>query len=101
MIRIVGQFLEDEKIIELYWVRDQRAITCSQQKYGAYCHKIAQNVLHNESDCEECMNDTWFRAVEFHADRAAGDIAGVFRSDYKKSILRPLPEKSFEKAWRG
>ena len=48
MIRIVGQFLEDEKIIELYWVRDQRAITCSQQKYGAYCHKIAQNVLHNE-----------------------------------------------------
>ena len=39
--------------------------------------------------------------VEFHADRAAGDIAGVFRSDYKKSILRPLPEKSFEKAWRG
>lgn len=62
MIRIVGQFLEDEKIIELYWVRDQRAITCSQQKYGAYCHKIAQNVLHNESDCEECMNDTWFRA---------------------------------------
>ena len=36
MIRIVGQFLEDEKIIELYWVRDQRAITCSQQKYGAY-----------------------------------------------------------------
>ena len=58
----MGQFLEDEKIIELYWVRDQRAITCSQQKYGAYCHKIAQNVLHNESDCEECMNDTWFRA---------------------------------------
>ena len=37
--------------------------------------------------------------VEFHADRAAGDIAGVFRSDYKKSILRPLPDKSFEKAY--
>ena len=36
--------------------------------------------------------------VEFHADRAAGDIAGVFRSDYKKSILRSLPEKSFEKS---
>lgn len=39
--------------------------------------------------------------VEFHADRAAGDIAGVFRSDYKKSILRPLPEKSFEKRGEG
>ena len=52
------RYWEDEKIIELYWVRDQRAITCSQQKYGAYCHKIAQNVLHNESDCEECMNET-------------------------------------------
>ena len=25
--------------------------------------------------------------VEFHADRAAGDIAGVFRSDYKKKVI--------------
>ena len=75
MIRIVGQFLEDEKIIELYWVRDQRAITCSQQKYGAYCHKIAQNVLHNESDCEECMNDTWFRAWK---KRGEGEISYIY-----------------------
>lgn len=101
MIRIVGQFLEDEKIIELYWVRDQRAITCSQQKYGAYCHKIAQNVLHNESDCEECMNDTWFRAWNSMPTERPGILQAFFRSDYKKSILRPLPEKSFEKAWRG
>ena len=96
MIRIVGQFLEDEKIIELYWVRDQRAITCSQQKYGAYCHKIAQNVLHNESDCEEvCCKSEVLEKLEKKIDLKR------FRSDYKKSILRPLPEKSFEKAWRG
>ena len=50
---------------------------------------------------EEVAQPVVFVGVEFHADRAAGDIAGVFRSDYKKSILRPLPEKSFEKAWRG
>lgn len=39
--------------------------------------------------------------VEFHADRAAGDIAGVFRSDYKKSILRPLPENHSKKRGEG
>ena len=29
--------MEDEKIIALYWDRDQTAIAETQQKYGRYC----------------------------------------------------------------
>lgn len=54
--------MEDEKIIDLYWDRDQTAITETEQKYGRYCGRIAQNILHDAEDSKECINDTWLRA---------------------------------------
>ena len=54
--------MEDEKIIDLYWDRDQRAIRQTAEKYGSYCGRIAKNILSNKEDCEECVNDTWLRA---------------------------------------
>lgn len=54
--------MEDEKIIDLYWDRDQTAISETEQKYGRYCGRIACNILHDAGDTEECLNDTWLRA---------------------------------------
>ena len=53
--------MEDEKIIDLYWNRDQGAIRHTEEKYGSYCGRIAKNILLNKEDCEECVNDTWLR----------------------------------------
>ena len=53
--------MTDEQIIQLYLNRDQTAITETDQKYGAYCHTIAANLL-NREDCEECINDTYHTA---------------------------------------
>ena len=54
--------MEDEKIIDLYWDRNQSAIVETDKKYGNYCRKIADNILYNKEDSEECVNDTWLRA---------------------------------------
>lgn len=53
--------MQDEKIIQLYWDRDEQAILETSKKYGAYCGSIAGNILHNVEDCRECLNDTWLR----------------------------------------
>lgn len=53
--------MEDNKIIELYWQRDEMAIKECQIKYGAYCGTIANNILCSAEDVEECVNDTWLR----------------------------------------
>lgn len=53
--------MEDEKIIELYWKRDEEALRQTNQKYGSFCYYIAQNILKNEEDSKECVNDTWFK----------------------------------------
>ena len=54
--------MEDEKIISLYWARDEQAITETSEKYGPYCRAIAHNILFDPADEEECLNDTWLRA---------------------------------------
>ena len=54
--------MEDHRIIELYWQKNEDAIKETDCKYGAYCFAIANNILHNTEDSEECVNDTWLSA---------------------------------------
>ena len=53
--------MDDEKIIQLYWDRDELAISATSDKYGSYCAAIAQNILGNNEDAEECVNDTYLK----------------------------------------
>lgn len=54
--------MEDSQIVDLYWNRDESAISVTATKYGAYCRKIAMNILYNIEDSEECVNDTYLAA---------------------------------------
>lgn len=54
--------MQDEKILDLYWARDESAITETQTKYGKYLTKIAFNILSNDEDTEESVNDTYLAA---------------------------------------
>ena len=37
--------MKDHEIIELYWARNESAITATAEKYGNYCHTIAYNKI--------------------------------------------------------
>ena len=52
--------MEDKTIIDLYFARDESAITETDRKYGAFCRRIALNILRLAEDAEECVNDTWY-----------------------------------------
>lgn len=56
--------MQDEKIIELYFDRDERAIEETAAKYESYLFKIAMNVLSDTEDSRECVNDSYFAAWE-------------------------------------
>ena len=51
--------MDDLRIIELYFERDEQAIKETDAKYGKLCHSIAYNILNNHEDSEECVNDTY------------------------------------------
>jgi RNA polymerase sigma-70 factor (ECF subfamily) len=54
--------MEDNKIIELFNHRDEKAISETDKKYSSYLYVIANNVLNDHEDSRECVNDTYLRA---------------------------------------
>ena len=54
--------MEDEKILALYWARDEKAVEETAAKYGRYCYSIAYNILTSREDAEEGGNDTYAAA---------------------------------------
>jgi len=51
--------LEEIQIIQLFNERSEKAITELSNKYGFLCKSIAENILKNKQDSEECVNDAF------------------------------------------
>lgn len=53
--------MDDAKIIELMENRDETSISELSKKYGGLCGKVAQNILGDFTETEECLNDTYLK----------------------------------------
>lgn len=51
--------MDDERIIELYWQRDEAAVSVTDDKYGALLRTLSQGIVSSREDAEECVNDTY------------------------------------------
>lgn len=51
--------MEDEKIIDLFFARSERAIGELSGKYGPVCLRLAEGILNDRRDAEECVNDAY------------------------------------------
>ena len=51
--------MEDDKIIDLFWVRDQTAIEETSTKYGGRLQRVVVKILYSHEDAEESVNDTY------------------------------------------
>lgn len=54
--------MEDNKIIDLFWTRDQMAIEETGIKYGSRLQRLATKILYSREDAEESVNDTYLAA---------------------------------------
>ena len=51
--------MDDSEIIALFFARSEKAILELSNKYGSICAKVADNILNNRQDREECVNDAY------------------------------------------
>lgn len=51
--------MEDSRIIQLFFERSEQAIAELSEKYGALCLKLADGILGDRLDAEECVNDAY------------------------------------------
>ena len=85
------QTMEDEAILNLYFARDEQAITQTDLKYGGYCHSIASRILGSREDSEEAVSDTYWQAWNAIPPQ---------RPDYLKLFLGKLTRNLAFSRWR-
>ena len=51
--------MNDQDIIDLYFARNEQAISETDKSYGKVCMKVSMNILESRPDAEECVNDTY------------------------------------------
>ena len=76
--------MNDEQIINLYWARDEKAITETDRSYGSLCRGLSQRILKNSEDAEECVNDSylrlWQRLPPDRPDSLGGFLTRIVRN---------------------
>lgn len=54
--------MEDAQILDLYWQRNESAIGETDKVYGGKLHGLANRIVENPEDGEECVSDTYLAA---------------------------------------
>ena len=83
--------MDDLKIIELYFARDEQAITETDAKFGRLLFKLAYNILGNIEDSKECLSDTYLSVWELIPPNRPDNL-----SAYAAKILRNRALKKLE-----
>ena len=77
--------IDDIKIIELYFERNEQAIKEMDIKYGKFCRNMAYKILNNHQDSEECLYDTYLEVWDRIPPTRPGDFRG-----YISKIVRGI-----------
>lgn len=83
--------MEDNRIVDLYWARNESAITETASKYGKYCYAIAYNILCDNEDADESVNDTYL---------GAWNAMPPHRPSILRSFLGKITRRVSLKKWR-
>ena len=54
--------MDDSRIIELFFARNEDAIKHTDDTYGRRLFHLAENIVHNDQDAEESVSDTYMKA---------------------------------------
>lgn len=54
--------MDDNRIVELYLLRDETAIKQTTEKYGSRLRSLACGIVNDQQTAEECENDTYMEA---------------------------------------
>jgi len=88
-----GDVLEDDKIIELMENRNETSIAELSKKYGGICGKVAQNILGDFTEVEQCLNDTYLKVWDSIPPAKPVSLAAFAAAIARNIALSRLREK--------
>lgn len=89
--------MEDEKIIELYFLRCEDAISETKSKYGGLCLSLSTRLLGSKADAEECLSDTllgvWNRIPPERPESLKNFVCRIARNQALKRLRHDTAKK--------
>nr|MCR5427375.1 sigma-70 family RNA polymerase sigma factor [Lachnospiraceae bacterium] len=89
--------MDDEKLIDLFFERSEQAIAELSRKYGNLCGRIAQNILNNLQDCEECVNDAYLAVWNTVPPQRPDPLSSYLTRIVKNLALKKYHENTAQK----
>ena len=93
--------MEDSKIIQLFWERDESALAAVSEKYGRFCRSVARNIIGNEQTAEECVNDTLLELWEIIPPNRPEHLAAFVCEVTRNNAMDAVREMKAQKRGSG
>lgn len=93
--------MDDERIVGLYFERDEDAIAQTSIKYGKYCFSIALGILRSREDSEECVNDVYVGAWNAIPPHLPNSLSAFLGKLTRRISLKRLRSMTAEKRGGG
>ena len=93
--------MEDFEIIQLFSARDEGAVAEVKEKYGGICRSLANGILRNQEDAEECVSDvymTLWNSIPPAPDNLKAYICRITRNICLKRIEYNSAQKRSDKS---
>lgn len=84
--------MEDKLIVDLYWARNENAITQTSVKYGSMMHATSKSIVGSNEDAEECVNDAYLAAWNSMPENRPTYLGG-----YMAKIIRNISLNCYDK----
>ena len=93
--------LDDNKIVDLFFERQELAITETKIKYGNRLFRSSLNILYNTEDAEECVNDTLLKAWEAIPPNRPTMLGAFLAKIVRNLSINKWKSKNTQKRGRG
>ena len=93
--------MTDEKIIELLFRRDERALSEIETKYKSLLRYIAENFLSAREDVEECLNDVLIRVWNAIPPEKPEDLRAYVSAAVRNCAIDKLRSNKADKRGGG
>lgn len=84
--------MEDKLIVDLYWARNEEAITQTSVKYGNMMHATSKSIVGSHEDAEECVNDAYLAAWNSMPENRPTYLGG-----YMAKIIRNISLNRYDR----
>lgn len=93
--------MQDSQIVKLFWDRNEEAIAQARDVYASYCTYIAQNLLHDPLDTEECLNDVLLSAWNSIPPQKPSNLKTYLGKLTRENAVDRLRKKTAQKRFSG